>query len=197
MPDEERSSCSKGGVSMNATITYFEETGPTNTTAVLALVKKRAAEAGVKRIVLASTRGDTAREANQAFSGTDVKLVVIPHQRGFRETNQFDMDLARELERAGHRVHWATMLFHTSDFYGTTAPTALANILRTFGQGMKVCLEILLMAADGGMVEQGEQTIVVAGSGRGADTAILATAASSNRLKEVRIHEILCKPILR
>lgn len=62
---------------------------------------------------------------------------------------------------------------------------------------MKVCLEILLMAADGGMVEQGEQTIVVAGSGRGADTAILATAASSNRLKEVRIHEILCKPILR
>lgn len=101
MPDEERSSCSKGGVSMNATITYFEETGPTNTTAVLALVKKRAAEAGVKRIVLASTRGDTTREANQAFSGTDVKLVVIPHQRGFRETNQFDMDLARSWSAPG------------------------------------------------------------------------------------------------
>jgi hypothetical protein len=182
---------------MNATITYFEETGPTNTAAVLGLAKKRAAEAGVKTIVLASTRGDTAREALRVFSGADVKLVVIPHQRGFRETNQFDMALAKELERAGHRVHWATMLFHTSDFYGTAAPSALATILRTFGQGMKVCLEILLMAADGGMVELGEQTIVVAGSGRGADTAILATAVSSNRLKDVRIHEILCKPILR
>ena len=182
---------------MNATITYFEETGPTNTAAVLGLVKKRAAEAGVKRIVLASTRGDTAREALRAFSDTDVKLVVIPHQRGFRETNQFDMELAAELERAGHRVYWATMLFHTNDFYGTAAPTALANILRTFGQGMKVCLEILLMATNGGQVDIGERVIVAAGSGRGADTAIVATAATSNRLKEVRIHEILCKPLLQ
>ncbi len=182
---------------MDATITYFEEPGPANTAAVLALAKKRAAEAGVKRIVLASTRGDTARQASQVFADTDIKLVVIPHQYGFGEKPQFDLDLARELERAGHRVHWATMLFHTADFYGTQAPTALANLLRTFGQGTKVCLEILLMAADGGLVAMGEQIIVIAGSGRGADTAMLATASTSNRLKEVRIHEILCKPILR
>jgi hypothetical protein len=89
------------------------------------------------------------------------------------------------------------MLFHTDDIYGTHAPAALANILRAFGQGMKVCLEILLMAADGGLVDRGEQTIVLAGSGRGADTALVATASTSNRLKEVRIHEILCKPMLR
>jgi len=182
---------------MDATITYFEETGPANTAAVLALAKKRAEETGIKRVVLASTRGDTARQASQAFAGTDIKLVVIPHQYGFGESPKFDMDLAKELEGAGHRVHWATMLFHTDDFYGTHAPTALANMLRTFGQGMKVCLEILLMAADGGLVDRGEQTIVLAGSGRGADTAVLATASTSNRLTEVRIHEILCKPMLR
>jgi hypothetical protein len=46
-------------------------------------------------------------------------------------------------------------------------------------------------------VDRGEQTIVLAGSGRGADTALVATASTSNRLKEVRIHEILCKPMLR
>jgi hypothetical protein len=62
---------------------------------------------------------------------------------------------------------------------------------------MKVCLEILLMAADGGMVDRGEKVIVVAGTGRGADTAVLATASTSNRIKEVRIHEILCKPLLQ
>ena len=104
------------------------------------------------------------------------------------------MSLVPELEQAGHRVHWATMLFHTNDFYGNTTPTALANVLRTFGQGTKVCLEILLMVADGGAVTRGERVLVVAGSGRGADTALLATASTSNRLKEVRIHEILCKP---
>jgi hypothetical protein len=182
---------------METTITYFEETGPANTAAVLALVKKRAAEAGIRRVVLASTRGDTAREASKVFAGTGVTLVVIPHQYGFGESPKFDMGLAKELQAAGHRVHWSTMLFHTDDFYGTQSASALANLLRTFGQGMKVCLEILLMAADGGLVERGEQTVVVAGSGRGADTAILATASTSNRLKEVRVHEILCKPWLR
>jgi hypothetical protein len=52
------------------------------------------------------------------------------------------------------------------------------------------------MAADGGLISRGEKVIVVAGTGRGADTAFLATASTSNRLKEVRIHEILCKPLL-
>ena len=32
-----------------------------------------------------------------------VQLVVIPHQYGCRERPQFDMELASELERAGHR----------------------------------------------------------------------------------------------
>jgi hypothetical protein len=177
-------------------ITYFEETGAANTEATLALVKDRAREAGIGRVVLASTRGDTARKASAAFADTDVKLVVVPHQYGFREEMEFDASLVAELEQAGHRVHWATMLFHTDGLYGTNAPTALATMLRTFGQGMKVCLEILLMAADGGLVERGEKVIVVAGTGRGADTAILATASTSNRLKELRVHEILCKPLL-
>ena len=181
---------------MEARITYLEEAGPGNTAAVLALAKQRAAEAGIKRLVVASTTGDTARRAMQVFDGADVQLVVIPHQYGFRERPQFDMELASELERAGHRVHWSTMLFHTDGFYGTAAPTTLADLLRTFGQGMKVCMEILLMAADGGLVERGEKVIVIAGTGRGADTAILATASTSNRVKEVRVHEILCKPLL-
>jgi hypothetical protein len=181
---------------MDASITYFEETGPANTAAVLALVKKRAKESGIKRVVIASTTGATARQAKEAFADTEIRLVVIPHQWRFREERQFDMALVPELERAGHRVYWSTMLFHTEELYGNSAGAALANILRTFGQGMKVCLEILLMATNGGQIDIGEKVIVAAGSGRGADTAVLATAATSNRLKEVRIHEILCKPLL-
>ncbi len=182
---------------MEATITYFEETGAGNTAATLALAKKRAAELGLRRVVIASTTGGTAREAAQAFAGTGVQLVVVPHQRGFRDEERFDMAVAEELQQAGHRVHWSTMLFHTADFYGTNAPTALANVLRTFGQGTKVCLEILLMAADGGAIDRGERVIVVAGSGRGSDTALVATASTSNRIKDVKIHEVLCKPLLQ
>ncbi len=181
---------------METTITYFEAPGAENTSTTLAIAKERAREAGVRRVILASTTGVTAREAGRVFEDTETKLVVVPHQRGFRDQERFDMEVEAELEGQGHRVYWSTMLFHTNDLYGNEAPTALANMLRTFGQGMKVCLEILLMAADGGMVDRGEKVIVVAGTGQGADTAVLATASTSNRVKEVRIHEILCKPLL-
>jgi hypothetical protein len=36
------------------------------------------------------------------------------------------------------------------------------------------------------MVDRGAKVIVVAGTGRGADTAVLATASTSNRIGEVR-----------
>ena len=71
----------------------------------------------------------------------------------------------------------------------------MANLLRTFCQGMKVCVEITFMAVDGGHVAPGEQVVVVAGTGRGADTAIVAVAASSTRLPELHITEIICKPL--
>jgi hypothetical protein len=69
------------------------------------------------------------------------------------------------------------MLFHTTDLYGTNVPQAMANLLRSFGQGAKVCIEIIMMVCDGGCVDIGEKVTAVAGAGSGADTAVLATAA--------------------
>ena len=37
--------------------------------------------------------------------------------------------------------------------------------------------------------------LLIAGTGSGADTAIVATAASSNRLHDLHISEIICKPL--
>jgi hypothetical protein len=74
-------------------------------------------------------------------------------------------------------------------------PFVMASLLRTFCQGMKVCVEILLMSVDGGHVEPGEDVVVVAGSGRGADTAVVALAAPSTHLADLHITEIICKPL--
>jgi hypothetical protein len=87
------------------------------------------------------------------------------------------------------------MLFHTEDLYGAQTPKVMANLLRIFGQGIKVCVEIIMMACDGGCIEQGEKIIAVAGSKGGADTAVVASAAPSNKMAELRIHEIICKPL--
>jgi hypothetical protein len=60
---------------------------------------------------------------------------------------------------------------------------------------MKVCVEMILMVVDGGFVASGEQVIAIAGSGRGADTAVVAVAASSRNLPDLHITEIICKPL--
>jgi len=52
------------------------------------------------------------------------------------------------------------------------------------------------MACDGGCIKMGEKVIVVAGTGGGADFAVVATAASSAKVTSLRINEIICKPIL-
>jgi len=177
-------------------IIYFEEPGQQNTEVTLHLAAERAKARGISKIVLASTTGDTARKAARLFTGTGVKLVVVPHQYGFLHTGQhFPEELITELERQGHRVHFSTMLFHTDDLYGTRSPSVMAMLLRTFCQGMKVVHEILLMATNGGCVASGEKVIVVTGTGRGADTAVVATAAPSTRLYELHVTEIICKPL--
>jgi len=176
-------------------IVYFEKPGPSNTDETLRLAAEAAKQHGIGKIVLASTRGVTARRAAELLAGTDIKLVVVPHQFGFTETQLFPRELVMELEQQGHRVHFGTMLFHTDGLYGSGSAEAMAMVLRTICQGMKVCVEIVLMAADGGLLAQGEEVVAVSGTGRGADTAVLATASSSSKLHELHLTEIFCKPL--
>jgi hypothetical protein len=180
---------------MEEKIVYFDKPGKENTAHVFRLIKERALARGIKKIVLASTRGDTAKAIIESFKGKDIHLVIIPWQYGFRDTQPFPKELVAELQGKGHRVHFGTMLFHTEDLYGIKTPQVMANLLRIFGQGIKVCVEIVMMACDGGCIEIGEKVIAVAGSGAGADTAVVATASPSTKMTGLRVHEIICKPL--
>jgi len=71
----------------------------------------------------------------------------------------------------------------------------MANLLRCFCQGFKVCFEIVFMAADAGLVAGGEKVMAVAGTGRGCDTALVMQAASTQHPRRLKVHEILCKPL--
>ena len=180
---------------MEEKITYFEKPGPENTHQTLSLAIERAKARGIETIVLASTRGDTARLAAERLSGTGIKLVVVPHQTGFMGEQKFPAELIPELEKQGHRVHFGTMLFHTEGFYGINTPPVMAVMLRTVCQGLKVGVEIILMATDGNCLAPGEKVVAVTGTGRGSDTAVVATAAPSTRVHELHITEIICKPL--
>jgi uncharacterized protein len=182
---------------MEERITYFEDSGADNTDITLSLAIDRAKARGIKRIVLASTRGDTARILAGKLTGSGIKMVVVPHQYGFgpEGRQRFPKELISELERQGHSVYFGTMLFHTDGFFGNNTPTIMANLLRTFCQGMKVCVEILFMAANGGIVTSGENVVAVAGTGKGADTAVVAIASTTTALGNFHITEVICKPL--
>jgi hypothetical protein len=181
---------------MDGKIVYFEDVRAENTDAVFELVQERLNAGGINKVVIASTMGATARKAMDFFQESGVKLVVVPHQFDFiREVNPFPQELAKTLRESGHEVHFGTMLFHTENLYESNTPTLMANLLRCFSQGIKVCFEMVLMTTDAGLLTKGEKVIAIAGTGRGSDTALVVQASSSRNLKKLRINEILCKPL--
>jgi hypothetical protein len=181
---------------MEGKIVYFEDCGAENTEATFGLVQERLSCKDIKKIVLASTTGATAAKAMDFFKDHGVKLIVVPHQFDFhREKNAFPPELVKDLRELGQDVHFGTMLFHTDGFYGSNNATTMANLLRCFCQGVKVCFEIVLMVTDAGLVADGEKVIAVAGTARGSDTALVIQAASTQHLKRLRVNQIICKPL--
>lgn len=180
---------------MKKTVHYFKDFKEDSTNQVLSLIRERAGEGDVKKIVIASTTGNTASAALEQL-GDEYKLVVVPHQFDFSEkdSNRFPEELLCRLKDKGHSVHFGTMLFHTDKLFGNNAPAVAADFLRIFGEGTKVCVEIALMSCDAGLVSQKELVIAAAGTGRGLDTALVLSPGSSRNLNKMKISEIICKP---
>ena len=186
---------------MEAKIVYFAEPGGKNTDQVLRLAKRRAEELGLKTILVASTTGDTALKAMEVFKGA--RIVVVSHFTGMRGPNiqEFTEENRQKLLSAGVPLLTATHTFSglgramRKKFKMYLFEEVVANTLRLFGQGMKVVCEITLMAADAGLVRTDEDIIVIGGSSRGADTAVVLRPVNSEDFFDLKVKEILCKPL--
>jgi hypothetical protein len=106
----------------------------------------------------------------------------------------------RKIEDAGGKIVIAAHAFSgvnraIQEKLDTMYPSGIiAQTLRFFGQGMKVVVEIAAMAADAGVIPVDRDIIVVAGSNRGADTAVVIKPANSHRLFDMEVKEIIAKP---
>ncbi|NDY41898.1 hypothetical protein G3N55_03425 [Dissulfurirhabdus thermomarina] len=179
----------------------FESPGPGNTEAALDALEAALDRTGVTQVVVASTRGGTGLAAARRLAARGLRLVVVTHNVGFKEPGAVEMpaETRRELEELGARVHTGTMPLRSigtaiRERQGYSQQDLVANTLRIFGQGIKVCVEIALMAADSGLVTP-DDLLAVAGTGRGADTVVLLKPASSNRLFDLKVREIVAKPL--
>jgi hypothetical protein len=72
----------------------------------------------------------------------------------------------------------------------------VAYTLRIFGEGIKVAVEIALMASDAGLVSTREPCISIGGTERGVDTAILLRPAHAQNFFDIKVIEVLAKPRL-
>jgi hypothetical protein len=183
---------------------YFDSAGPGNTGETIAIAVREAKERKISHIIIASNTGKTAEalaaEARRAgFAG---QLVCISRVNGFKEkgVNELSYDNRRRLEEQGVRVYTASHVLSGAEraisraFSGAYPVEIIAHSLRMLGSGVKVAVEIAVMALDGGLIPHGKPVIAIGGTGGGADTAALLTPGHAQTIFETRIHEILCKP---
>jgi len=178
----------------------FEKAGRVNTDECLDAAVDELKRTRLSHLVVASTSGDTALKAAKLLGRLDASLVVVTHNYGFKNPAHLEMspETRRRLEDRGAVVHTGTMPFRNigtaiRSTLGYSQQDLIANTLRLLGQGIKVCAEIAMMAADAGLIGT-DDVITVAGTGRGADTAAVIQPVSSNRLFDMKIRKIIAKP---
>jgi len=185
---------------MEAKTVYFENPGRENTEEVLHIAKRRAEELGIKTIVVASTKGNTAVKAVDILKG--LRVIVVSHVTGYSatDTQTFTEENRRIVEDKGGTVITAAHAFaglsramrHKYNMY--VLGEIVADTLRIFGQGTKVACEIALMAVDSGLVRTDEDVIAIGGTGRGADTALVLRPANTHQFFDLKVKEVVCKP---
>lgn len=177
---------------------YWAKKGSSNTTATLELAVKKARETGVQHIVVASCSGETAKK----LLVKGLEIICVTHHVGYAGPGADEMSPATraELASAGVKILTTTHLLAGVDravrnhFGGVYPAEIMAQTLRIFGQGLKVCVEIATMALDAGLIPYGQEVVAIGGSSSGADTAAVILPAHSNRFFDTKVKEIICKP---
>ena len=204
-------------MSVKRTTVYFEKPGEEHTEETLRIALEAAKERGIDTVLVSSTTGYSALEALKVFEGSGLKIIIVTHQTGYRAPGaQLMLPETREkLEEAGMVVYTGTDVLTGGVEVGMSRQrpaksspldgrlpsivppitTVVAHTLRLFSQGVKVCPEIVMMVADAGLIPLDKKVVSVAGSHAGSDTAMVITPSTSNRIRDMKLHEIIVKPL--
>ena len=162
---------------MQRSIEYFESSGRANTERTLALACKHARQVGIEQVVLASTRGYTAGLALDSCAGLSLTAVGIGRER-------FPAEQIARFEQTGKVIF--------SREIDCPYPADMQVAFRRFGEGTKVAVQVVVLAVQAGLVQEGDTVIGMGGASHGADTALVIRA--SGDYSDVYISEIICKP---
>jgi hypothetical protein len=159
-------------------MTYFEVAGKENVGKTLELVKRMAEEHGIKNVIVASTTGFTAEKAFEILKDMNVTLTFVGTER-----NRFSNDLQKKLEKNGHHVCFSREISY--DY-----PDLVKNAFRRFSEGVKVAVEIAMIAVQKDFLTT-EEDVICMGKW---DTALIIKPAASDKFSELKIRELICMP---
>ena len=184
---------------MAVSVEYFPSPGPKNTQTTLAMAIKRAKELGLRKLVLASTHGSTARAAQQLGKDAGLEVIAVTISPSFKKEGWAMTDNERKgLEALGIKV--LTCLHALADgvneAFGEehTPGSIIADTLRCFSHGTKVAVEVAIMALEAGLIEAGETIVALGGTNDGCDTALALKPTFARKFKDLRVLEFICKP---
>jgi hypothetical protein len=192
-------------------IFYFDVSGQINTEKTLKLAIQRAKELNIKKLVVASETGLSALKAADMLRDSGINLIVVTSSAGTKIENTIignlrigvpDKKIWNQLEKNGAKIVRATdPLYNIGAALEQKGIPTLATLIRSclkmISSGTSVCVTAALMATDNGVLKEGGEVVVVAGSWIGLDTALVVRATNSvNLLKTgaMQIREIICKP---
>ena len=180
----------------------FETYGDHNTGPTLQIAKERATELGIKQVVVASSHGGTASQAQAVFAPLGIKVIAVSICHSWESEGWIMTEEERaSLEKLGVIVHTGIHALgdgvgsaFSEKYGGRSAEEVVRDTLYRFSQGMKVAVECLLMAADAGLLDMSQEVISIAGTSSGADTAIVCKPAYPRTFLQLEIREVLAKP---
>lgn len=183
-------------------VAYFDKAGAANTVKTIELSLQRCKDLGIKNIVVATSTGKTALRMANAFKEQDTKIIAVTLHAGIWEKYVApDPDKVKEAEGMGVKFLTCTHVLMGNignaimdKFGGISLTDLIAHTYYTFSQGTKVAVEIAVMAADAGLIPVDQEVISVAGSDKGADTALVIKPAYSTDFFSLRVREIIAKP---
>ena len=186
---------------MKKEIYYFEKPGAENTEQTIEIAHKRAKELNIDQIVVASNHGKTAHKTLDAFQDTNIKIVVVTISPSLGKDWSMEKKIREELEKRGATVLTTLHALgdDVNDAFATNQGTVAFNTvvrqtLYRFSQGMKVCVEIVLMAAESNSISTDKEVIAIGGTAGGADTAVVIKPAYARKFFNLEVREILAKP---
>jgi len=191
---------------------YFAQPGEEDTDLVVEAVSRRLEAGDVNTVIVASNSGITAAKFGRALKGK-ARVVCVTEAPSRREWGNpwptLEDGYRRELAGPGVEIiENAPFVFHNAVLdeskWDVLPPEELVReTLYSFGQGLKVAVEVALMAVASGRVEPYQDVIGVGGTGKGADTAIVVRATYPTSMfakdpsKRLEVREIIAMPLAK